>query len=93
MTFNWKLWAKGLLSALIGGGSAAAANAISDPGALSKPKELATAAGVGAAIGGLSYLKTHPPVDELPDDLEPLAVAGIGLAVNKVEAKLPQPKG
>lgn len=90
--FNWKLWLKGLYAAVLGGGAAAAANAVADPSALGRPKELATVAGVGAAIGGLSYLKTHPPVDALPDELEPIATAGIAIGANAVAKKLPKPK-
>lgn len=86
--FNWKLWIKGLYAAVIGGAAASAATAVADPAAMGKPKELATVAGVGAAIGGLSYLKTHPPVDALPDDLEPIAAAGVSIAANKATRKL-----
>lgn len=92
MLFNWKLWLKGLYAAAIGGASTVAANAISDPAALSKPKELLTSAAVGAAVTGLGYLKTHPPVDELPADLEPFAVAGIGAAATKIEQRLQPPQ-
>lgn len=92
MAFNFKLWLKGLYAALIGGASTAAINAIADPDALSRPKELGTMAATGAAIGGLMYLKTHPPVEALPDDLEPVAAAGIGLAVNAAQKRLPKPK-
>lgn len=91
MAFNFKLWLKGLYAALIGGASTAAINAIADPDALSRPKELGTMAATGAALGGLMYLKTHPPVDALPDDLEPLAAAGVTLGVSAIEKKLPKP--
>lgn len=86
--FRWTLWLKGLYAALIGGASTAAINAIADPAALSKPKELATMAGAGAAVAALGYLKTHPPVDKLPDDFEPIAAAGIAVAVGRVEKKI-----
>jgi hypothetical protein len=90
--FNWKLWGKGLLSAAIGGVVASATNALADPSALGRPKELAAMAGAGAAIGALGYLKTHPPVEPLPDELEAVAAAGIGIAVGKAAKKLPKPK-
>lgn len=90
MKFDWSLWLKGLYAALLGGASTAAANAISDPAALGKPKELATTAAVGAAVTGLGYLKTHPPA--LPPDLEPLAIAGAGAAINKIEQRIDPPK-
>lgn len=65
MMFNWKLWAKGLLAAAISGTSTAAIGALASPDALGNPKALGAIAGAGALTGGLSYLKTHPPlVDE-----------------------------
>lgn len=62
MTFNWRLWLKGLYAAAIGGATTAAVNVLSDPSAMGRPKEIGTIAGAGAAVGALSYLKTHPLV-------------------------------
>lgn len=90
--FNFKLWLKGIYAALIGGAATTAANALSDPAAIGHPKELATAAGVGAVVAGLGYLKTHPPVEPLPDELEAVAALGIGAAVGTIEKKLPKSK-
>lgn len=90
--FKFSLWGKGLAAALIGGASTAAINAVADPAALAKPKELATMAGVGAVIGGLSYLKTHPPVDAAPDALEPLAAAGVAMAADTISARITKRK-
>jgi hypothetical protein len=69
--FNWKLWGKGLLAAAIGGVTTSLTSSLADPGMLRNPQGLATVAGVGAALGGLSYLKTHPPVLVEPDPPQP----------------------
>lgn len=90
--FAWKLWLKGMAAAAIGGAATSATTALADPSVLRNPKGLALMTGVGAALSGLSYLKTHPPVDALPDNFEPLASAGIGLAANAVSQKLQKPK-
>lgn len=58
--FNWKLWIRSLGAAAIGGAATAVANTITEPELLQKPTDLITFAGVGAAIGALGYLKTHP---------------------------------
>lgn len=60
--FNWKLWAKGLLAAVIAGATAGAIDAVSN-GDL---RGASRTAGASALVGGLLYLKTHPPVTDTP---------------------------
>ena len=85
--FNFRLWAKGLAAGVIGGAATAATTAISDPSALQRPRELGASVGVGALVGGLAYLKTHPPVDAVPEALQPTAAATTAEA-NAATAKL-----
>lgn len=58
--FNWKLWLQSLGAAAIGGAATAVANTIAEPELMQKPSDLVTFAAVGATIGALGYLKTHP---------------------------------
>jgi hypothetical protein len=90
--FNWQLWAKGLLAAAIGGATTSATSAITDPKMLQDPKALAIMIAVGAAVGGLCYLKTHPPVDAIPDEIAPMAAAGAGAVADALLKQLEAPK-
>ena len=56
--FNWKLWGRGIIAALIGGATTGAIDAISN-GDVRGAHRTALA---GALLGALFYLKTHPPV-------------------------------
>lgn len=96
--FAWKLWAKGLMAAAIGG-SVDAAVEVGKPllGALTsgahatlpEPSHLVTTMAVAGALTGLGYLRTHPPdLSALPDAVEPLAAAGVSAGVGVVERKL-----
>jgi hypothetical protein len=86
--FNFRLWAKGLAAGVIGGAATAATTAISDPSALQRPRELGASVGVGALVGGLAYLKTHPPVDAVPEALQPMTAAATTAAANAATTKL-----
>ena len=63
-----------------GGAATAATTAISDPSALQRPRELGASVGVGALVGGLAYLKTHPPVDAGPESWQPITAAATAAA-------------
>lgn len=100
--FAWKLWAKGLAAAAIGG-SVDAVVEVGKPllvsltsgahATLPEPSHLATTALVAGALTGLGYLRTHPPdISALPDAIEPLAAAGVAAGVSALERKLPKAK-
>lgn len=84
--FNLKLWAKGLLAAFVGGASTAAVNALADPAAITHPRELAAMAGAGAVVGGVGYLKTHPPTDT------PVVAVVTALGADAVAKRLTKPR-
>jgi hypothetical protein len=54
--FNFKLWGRGIIAALIGGATTGAIDALSN-GDL---KGAGKTAAVGALVGALLYLKSHP---------------------------------
>ena len=59
--FKWGLWGRGIIAALIGGATTGAIDALSN----GDTKGAAKTALVGALVGGLLYLKSHPKPPEV----------------------------
>ena len=60
---DWKVWAKGLLSAVIGGGANAVVVMIADPVSFNfedGAQRLITVTWVSALVAGAAYLKKSP---------------------------------
>jgi len=77
---NWKLWLKGLASAVIGGAAATVAQTVSDPEHMASGHygNLSGAAIGGAVIGLLGYFMKSPldPQLPLPPAAQPPVVIG-----------------
>jgi len=56
---NWKIWLKGLVAAILGGGAAGATSVIGN-GSDFNGKAVGAAAAVGAITAVLGYLKQSP---------------------------------
>ena len=63
--FRWGLWGRGIIAALIGGATTGAIDALSN----GDIKGASKTAAVGALVGALLYLKSHPvpPEPEKPN--------------------------
>jgi len=66
---SWKVWAKGIAAALIGGGASAVAAAMTAPGIMNGTRGgwmlLLRMSAVAAVLNAAAYLKKSPlPVDE-----------------------------
>ena len=68
---SWKVWAKGIAAALIGGGASAVAAAVTEPGiatgARSSWMMLLRMSAVAAVINVAAYLKKSPLPNETED--------------------------
>ena len=69
--WNWSLWGRGLLAAVINSATTTGVAVIVDPEHMSDPSRIGITVGASAVVGALLYMKTHP----LPDLLDEVNTA------------------